>query len=93
MNNIKPNLNEAQISENKNENLNNNKSIKPLTFNKKGKEKDDESDISINKESQNAGQINNNLQNDAKAIEQESKEGLETITENVKAEDLKSHNN
>ena len=52
-----------------------------------------EIDISINKESQNAGQINNNLQNDAKAIEQESKEGLETITENVKAEDLKSHNN
>ena len=52
-----------------------------------------EIDISINKESQNAGQINNNLQNDAKAIEQESKEGLETITENVKAKDLKSHNN
>ena len=52
-----------------------------------------EIDISINKESQNAGQINNNLQNDEKAIEQESKEGLETITENVKAEDLKSHNN
>ena len=52
-----------------------------------------EIDISINKESQNAGQLNNNLENDAKAIENDNKKGLDTITESVKGEDLKSHNN
>ena len=52
-----------------------------------------EIDISTNKESQNAGQLNNNLENDAKAIEKDNKKGLDTITESVKGEDLKSHNN
>ena len=52
-----------------------------------------EIDISTNKESQNAGQLNNNLENDAKAIEKNNKKGLDTITESVKGEDLKSHNN
>ena len=47
----------------------------------------------ISKESQNAGQLNNNLENDAKAIENDNKKGLDTITESVKGEDLKSHNN
>ena len=51
-----------------------------------------EIDISINKESQNAGQINNNLQNDANAINENNK-GLETILESVKGEDYKSYNN
>ena len=53
-----------------------------------------EVDISINKEAQNAGQINNNLQNDANAIDNDNNnKKLTTIVENVKAEDLKSHNN
>ena len=51
-----------------------------------------EIDISTNKESQNAGQLNNNLENDAKAIENDNKKALDTITESVKGEDLKSHN-
>ena len=49
--------------------------------------------ISINKESQNAGQINNNLQNDAKALDNENNKGLETILESVKGEEKKSINN
>jgi hypothetical protein len=52
-----------------------------------------EIDISINKESQNAGQINNNLQNDAKALDNENNKGLETILESVKGEEKKSINN
>ena len=33
------------------------------------------------------------VENDAKAIENDNKKGLDTITESVKGEDLKSHNN
>ena len=53
-----------------------------------------EIDVSVNKESQNAGQINNNLQNDAKNLnlENEDNKGLETILESVKGEDKKSIN-
>ncbi len=50
-----------------------------------------EVDISINKESQNAGQFNN-LQNDLNAIDNGNQEGLEPIMENTKAEDIKSLN-
>jgi hypothetical protein len=52
-----------------------------------------EIDVSVNKESQNAGQINNNLQNDAKALDNENNKGLETILESVKGEEKKSINN
>ena len=53
-----------------------------------------EIDVSVNKESQNAGQINNNLQNDAKNLDNENEynKGLETILESVKGEDKKSIN-
>ena len=53
-----------------------------------------EIDVSVNKESQNAGQINNNLQNDAKNLDNENEDnkGLETILESVKGEDKKSIN-
>ena len=50
-----------------------------------------EVDITINKESQNAGQLNN-LQNDLNAIDQGNKNDLEPIIESEKGEDVKCFN-